>query len=88
MNDQMFSSSIYFFGPAPFSLDIINPVNHLEGKNIINLLSEVCYFIFLEAFLHHKSYSVDMTGFSVFLRVSPIVLNAVDATVWHQSKIR
>lgn len=49
VNNQT-SSSVYFFGPAPFSHDIISPVNHLGEKNVINLLSEVCCFIFRRDF--------------------------------------
>lgn len=48
----------------------------------------MCFFQFLETFLHQKSYEVDMLAFSLFLRASPIDYCTAVTMVWRQSMIR
>lgn len=59
--------------------------NLLLRKSVVNLLSEVCSFFFLMAFLHQRSYGVDMLG---FLHASPIDFNTSIDAVCYQSNIR
>ena len=66
----------------------MNPVNHLERNSVINLLSEVYSFIFLEAQLHQRPNEVDMLGFNVFLHVSSINFNIAGTKVWPISMIQ
>ena len=57
------------------------------GRCVVILLSEVCSFNFLEAFLP-LSHNADMLGFSVFLCASLIDFGTAVTTVCPQSKIQ
>ena len=43
-----------------------------KKKKVVNLLSDMCFFNFLEAFLHQKSFDIDILGFSVFFPLTSI----------------
>lgn len=57
------------------------------GRCVVIVLSEVCSFNLLEAFLP-LSHNVDMLGFSVFLCASQIDFSTAVTTVCPQSKIQ
>ena len=57
----------------PRLITILSALSIILGeRSVVNLHSEVCSLIFLGAFLHQRSYNIDMLGFNVILTHPPL----------------